>query len=40
MRDLQYERDDISPSNIVLLMQLDDSYNVTADQFFYASSVN
>jgi membrane-bound metal-dependent hydrolase YbcI (DUF457 family) len=40
MRDLQYERDDISPSNIVLLMQLDDSYNVTADQFFYSSSVN
>jgi membrane-bound metal-dependent hydrolase YbcI (DUF457 family) len=39
MRDLQYERDDISPSNIVLLMQLDESFNVTADAFFYSSSL-
>ena len=35
----QYERDDISPSNIVLLMQLDESFNVTADAFFYSSSL-
>jgi membrane-bound metal-dependent hydrolase YbcI (DUF457 family) len=40
MRDLQYERGDISPSNIVLLMQLDENFNVTADAFFYSTSVN
>ena len=34
MRDLQYERDDVSPSNIVLLMQLDENFNVTADAVF------
>lgn len=40
MRDLQYQRDDISPSNIVLLMQLDEAYNVTAYEYFFSTSVN
>ena len=40
MRDLQYERDDVSPSNIVLQMQLDESFHVTAYAFFFANSVN
>ena len=26
-----------SPSNIVLLMQLDENFNVTADEFFYSN---
>jgi membrane-bound metal-dependent hydrolase YbcI (DUF457 family) len=40
MRDLQYPRDDISPTNVILLMSLDENFQVTAAEFFYAKSLD